>query len=76
MRDPAGSAPTKSTVANIQTALGREHTVWPLLGTLRTNTCCRACAARPLGEAGGHLGGISREVRVSLERGPARGHLG
>uniref|UniRef100_A0A8C2S734 Uncharacterized protein n=1 Tax=Capra hircus TaxID=9925 RepID=A0A8C2S734_CAPHI len=39
-RDPAGSAPTKSTVANIQTEPRAEHTVWSLLNTLLTNTCC------------------------------------
>ena len=63
MGEPAGSAPMKNAVINIQTENpGRDHSVWSLFHTLFMNICCLGFVAFAYSmKVGGHLGASPRE---------------
>ena len=63
MGEPAGSAPMKNAVINIQTENpGRDHIVWSLFHTLFMNICCLGFVAFAYSmKVGGHLGASPRE---------------
>ena len=74
---PAGSAPMKNAVINIQTENpGRDHIVWSLFNTLFMNICCLGFVAFAYSvKVGGHPGRLHGSVWEPGEALP-RWHVG